>query len=386
MQTPPLNSLFLLFVAWFQAYSLSAQSVPDLFVTSRNDNTVKRYNGETGDFIGNFATSDSSGLSRPQEVLFHSSGDLLVTGHDNINILRFDGETGVYKGPFTSGYSLDSPTKTMVGPDGYLYVSQWGILQNKVIRFDAETGGFIDAFTSQGVFQGCGQAWDSLGNLYVASWGNGNQGNVQKFDTAGQYLEIFIPTGIIQGPTNLWFADNGELHVADWSLGKVARFDGQTGDFLGNLITNITNPEGFVFDEEKRLYLCDWTGNIVLRYDSLGNFLGTFINSGGLTAPNSITFGPRKTTSLDRDIQDLQLTVQQPDSHRLLLSGVNPTIGPINLQLLSLKGEVLKYQDGSFPSGPFQWEVPTGELTSGMYILRLTANEKATQTIKVQVW
>lgn len=267
----------------------AAQAISQqVFISSRNTNSVKQYDLATGNFLGDFVTAGSGGLSLPQEVVWHPDGFLLVTGRGNNAVKKYDAATGAYLGNFTNGYALDNPTKTSIWNDSLLYVSQWGTSQNKVVRFDLKTGAFVDEFTNIGIPNGCGHAWDAEGNLFVAQFGNGTNGKVWKFDPAGTFTGDFIPSTILQGPVNVWFDAAGHLLVADWTLGEVLQFDGSTGAFQSKLVSGLANVEGYDFDNQGNLYLCDWTANKIFRYTFETDSFQIFIQTGGLMAPNSI--------------------------------------------------------------------------------------------------
>ncbi|MBK8194528.1 MAG: hypothetical protein IPK76_15415 [Lewinellaceae bacterium] len=303
-------SVYALALGFCLAFSTTPSLAQQVFVSSRNTHSVKLYDFATGNFLKDIVTPGSGGLSLPQEVLLHPDGFLLVTGRGNTAIKKYNSVTGDYLGNFTSGYALDNPTKTTIWQDSLLYVSQWGVSQNKVVRFDLKTGVFVDEFTNTGVPNGCGHAWDAAGNLLVAQYGNGANGRVMKFDTNGVLTGIFIPSGVLKGPVNLWFGNTGELIVADWSLGRVLRFNGTTGAYIGPLVTGLANVEGYAFDNQGRLYLCDWTDNKVFRYDFNANTLSTYIQDGGLMAPNSIVIQEAvvATTEAVSEIVSLQVT------------------------------------------------------------------------------
>lgn len=284
-----MRSFFLLFV-FVLAQHLSAQVEPYIYISSRNTHSVKYYQAD-GTYLGDLVAPNAGNLSKTQDLFFHPhDGTLILTGIDNSSIKRYDPQTGDFMGNFSSGYSLAEPTKMAIGPDSLLYVSQWGDAQNKVARFDLE-GNFVDEFTSTGLNNACGMAWDAGGNLYVAFYGNGANGAVQKFDTEGNSLGQFISSANLDGPVGLWQDDAGEWLVVDWTKGSVERFDVQ-GAYLGTFISGLQNVEGHAFDAEGNIYLCDWAKNIVNRYLPDGTFDAEFINTGGLLAPNSIIFGP----------------------------------------------------------------------------------------------
>jgi DNA-binding beta-propeller fold protein YncE len=201
-----------------------AQTEYEMLVSSRNTNSVKKFNGITGDYIDDFVSQNSAGLSLPQDIRTGPDGNILVSGRGNTSILMYDRVTGDFIDSFTRGYTLDNPTKITFGPDGNLYVSQWGMTKTKVVRFNGTTGQFIDEFTPS-LNLALGHTWDADSNLYVACYGSKD---VRKFDTNGNFLGVFTEVGHLQGPTNLWFDENGSLFVEDWILGSVQQFNAST--------------------------------------------------------------------------------------------------------------------------------------------------------------
>lgn len=367
--------LFGLFCFGIAFQLLSAQN-PDIFVTSRDNNSVKRFDGNTGVFKGDFVAPGLGGLSAPQEVVFHPSGDLLVTARFNSAIKRYDGTSGAFKGDFTSGYLLDNPTKTRVGPDGYLYVSQWGANQNKVVRFNFETGVFIDEFTSTGVPNGCGQAWDEEGNLYVGRYGNGTNGNVHKFDTLGNFTGIYLNSSILQGPTNVWFGEDEALWVADWTVGEVLRFDNETGTFLNKPITGLQSVEGFAFDGNGNLFICDWNGNAVFKYELATGNLQLFANGNGLSSPNSITFGPESTATKELIKNPFSVSsYPNPFVQQTFLQVLVDKTTFAEIQILDETGKILKkIPEQKLMVGAHQQLIDMTGYPSGLYFYKILSN------------
>jgi len=259
-----------------------------LFVSSRNDSSVKRFDGLTGDFVDNFIEPGAGGLEATQEVAFGPDGNLYVSGRGNSRILRFDGTTGAFLGEFTSGYELDNPTKMTFGPDGMLYVSQWGTKRSAVARFDATTGAFVDEATSVPLQEGMAHTWDTEGRLYVASYGSKD---VKRFDQDGGLIDIFVTSEHLASAVNLWFGEGGDLFVVDWEAGRVLRYDGSTGEYIGVFISGMTRSEGVTLGPDGAVYVCDWQENTVHRYDAkTGEHLGVFATGGGMLQPNGVAF------------------------------------------------------------------------------------------------
>ena len=369
------------------------QSNSDLYVSSRNTNSVKVFDGEKGAYIADFVQSGLGGLNSTQEVAFGPDGHLYVSGRANTTILKYDRSTGEFIGNFTTGYQLDNPTKMTFGSDGNLYVSQWGSQQNKVVRFNSLSGEFVDEFTSIGLNQGCGHAWDSSGNLYVASFGSAD---VKKFDTSGTYIGVFTETGHLQGAVNLWF-DGGALFVLDWSLGKVLKFNSVDGTFIGEFINGLTNAEGVTFDESGNIYICDWTENRINQYDSSGAFIQIFSSGGGMQAPNSIVFGPVYNPTSVSDVDGAQ--PQRFYLYQNFPNPFNPTTKisftidersskgdmkeKVKLIVYNLLGNNVSTLINEFkPAGTYEVVFDASGLSSGVYFYTLSQGSK-TQSKKL---
>jgi len=364
--------------------SLNAQSTSyDLFVSSRNTHSVKRFNGQTGAYIApDFVQAGSGGLSFTQEVAFGPDGNLYVSGRGNTHILKFDGTTGAFLGNFSSGYTLDNPTKMTFGPDGNVYISQWGTAQNKVARFNAATGVFVDEFTSVGLFACGGHSWDSLENLYVANYGNGGNGNVQEFDINGQFVRVFTAAGHLNGPINVWFGDGGDLFVVDWTRGAVVRFDGVTGAYKSDFITGLQNAEGVTFGPDSLIYICDWTANQIKRYSRSGMFIGVLASGGGLLAPNSLVFHRSSSTSVEPENNGhpgtFKLNQNYPNPFNPSTNITYDIIheGFVSLAVYDVAGGLIATLVHSGRT-PGSYEVPFSignELSSGVYFYRMSQN------------
>jgi streptogramin lyase len=259
-----------------------------LFVSSRNDSSVKRFDGMTGEFIDSFIESGAGGLEATQGVAFGPDGDLYVSGRGNAHILRFNGTTGAFLGAFTWGYRLENPTKMTFGPDGMLYVSQWGRKHSAVARFDALTGAFVDEATSVPLQEGMAHTWDGEGRVYVASYGSKD---VKRFDQEGHLIDVFVTSEHLASAVNLWFGEDGDLFVVDWEAGSVLRYDGSTGEYVGVFISGMTRSEGVALGPDGAIYVCDWQENTVHRYDAkTGEHLGIFATGGGMMQPNGVAF------------------------------------------------------------------------------------------------
>jgi hypothetical protein len=141
----------------FTNYFVSTNYVPntivfgtgnDLFVSDPTNHLIKRYNGDTGAFIGNFTSGFP--LNRPRGILFRGA-HLYVANELGNNVLRFNATTGAYVDTFIpAGGPMTRPTQMAFGPDGYFYVLGRNAIGATVFRYNGVTGAFSEEFVSPG--------------------------------------------------------------------------------------------------------------------------------------------------------------------------------------------------------------------------------------------
>ena len=351
----------------------------EVYVSSRGENAVKKYSAY-GDYLGYFVAPGTGGLNGTEDILFHPDGSVLVTGFGNTTIKRYDGETGAFLGDFSSGYALATPSKMSIGPDSLIYVTQWDAVQNNIVRFDLD-GNFVDEFTTEGAPNGLGHLWDADGNFYVALFGTGADGVVRKFDADGNDLGDFINSGVLQGPTSIWVNAEGHMFVEDWSVGTVLEYS-SSGSYLGVFNSgSMNNPEGIAMTPDGLLLIGDWGQDVVHILDTLGNHLGIFAAGEGLSDPNSVKIRMIDTPDTTVHVTDLPVSTWE----------VLPNIGsgPFTLQLHGSFSFLYVYDEqGTMVDQlnvqgkqSFQWE--PADLPAGMYLLVCSTSDGLQATRKI---
>jgi hypothetical protein len=218
-----------------------------------NTHTVRRYNWETGEFVGfHVKLSTSSGITTPGALSFGPDGNLYVAYSDD-SIRVYDGTSGLFQRTFLRAGSggLVLLSDFVFGPTRDVFVVSRQT--SEILRYDGETGDF---------------------------------------------KAVFVPKGFISGaPLNLAFGPDGNLYVTT-SLG-IFRFQGTTGDFLDVFINWVEHGiadskfEGtFAFGSDGYLY-AGIEGGRVFRYNLQSQSLkDVFIDqgTGGLVKTDALVF------------------------------------------------------------------------------------------------
>jgi hypothetical protein len=194
----------------------------NLYVANRLDQAghaltqILRFDGTTGDFLGEFTPAGSGGLGQTKDLHFGPDGNLYVSSPATHSVLRYDGTTGAFLGVFASA-GLGQPQGFAFGPDGSLYVANNSFQSGSpasILRYDGQTGDFRGVFVTPGsgnLFVADDIAFGPDSNLYVSNQ-LGQQGDVLRFDGAtGAFLGVYVPPGQagLQVPAGLAFLDTG---------------------------------------------------------------------------------------------------------------------------------------------------------------------------------
>lgn len=210
------------------------------YVVAEEQNAVLRFYGTrpSGPFVFDDPATpadETGGLDGPTAAIFGPDGALYVASFNGDSVLRYDGQTGEYLGVFVASRQngLDGPDAGMrFGPDGHLYVPSFN--SNEVLRYEGSTGAdlgvFIPAFAG-GLLQPRVLLFRPDGELWVSSFGSNE---LLAFDAAGNFrrriLRLRGLTGFAIGPKD------GLLYVASSLSNRVARYDPFSGAFLDNFI------------------------------------------------------------------------------------------------------------------------------------------------------
>jgi len=225
---------------------------------------VRRFDGSTGVLLGTFATGGAS--SSAHDIVFGPDGNLYLADFGQRKVSRFNGTTGEFIDDFvTSGSGGLSGIEGLVfGPDGNLYVTSRDTSQ--VLRYDGSTGAFLDVFATVSVGGGVDLAFGPDGNLYVLTLG------VPRFDGAtGEFIDQFASGfGDLSDGSKLVFGPDGNLYISTGHISSAVRsFEGSTGEsgtFVGSVSGGLAYATGLLFAPQ----LCDHLGDYGACADGAG--------------------------------------------------------------------------------------------------------------------
>ncbi|RME10535.1 MAG: T9SS C-terminal target domain-containing protein [Bacteroidetes bacterium] len=318
------------------------------------------YKYDKNGFNGQKFISDHLGW--PQDILFLEDQNIvLISNLNDGTITKYNADTGEYIGVFASG--IGGPTRMSIGPDGLLYVLQWQG-NGKVKRYQLN-GTSMGDFTASGVSNSIGIAWDEDGNLYVSSY---NGGFVKKFSSSGVDLGFFI-TGL-NGPTNIWFGTNGDFYVSDWNEGVVKRYS-PTGQFKSTVVTGVSQVEGVALYPNGNFAIGVGSCSCVNVYKPDGTLVTNLVSPGaaGLIRPNAVVFRQKDATP-QKEVFKEQVIVHPNIGSHFRISGIDADFVNKEMEVYNAAGTLVQKIELDSAT---TWDA--SHLPNGMYYLTIKLEE-----------
>lgn len=204
-----------------------------IYLTDFYTDAVRRYDRRTGDLLNTFIPTNHGGLDNSTDLTFGPDGQLYAANGDTGGILRFNSGDGQFMDTFVSPLSAIA-TRFMLFHNGHVYVTDH--FAQSVKKFDATTGAFVSEFACCAA-EGRGLALSPAGDLLVASW---ESRSIERFNIdTGEHLGTLVSdiraNGLIIGPDGYLYAGEALRH-------RIERFDVNTGE------RNLIMGDGILLD------------------------------------------------------------------------------------------------------------------------------------------
>jgi DNA-binding beta-propeller fold protein YncE len=289
-----------------------------MYVGSEYTNQVLQYNATTGAYVGVFVAAASGGINGPYGMAFDSAGNLYVSGRNSNNVVKYD-SNGNPQGTFIAAGSggLNLPEGIALDPSGtYLYVASSGT--NQVLKYSASTGAFVGVLASSGLANPHYVTFGADGLMYVSSGGNNR---ILRFTENGTYVDDYIPAGSggLGDPHWMAFGPSGDLYVGGTGSDDQIHQFGTENEALFNVSLSTT------FAEPVTVNYATADGTAVAGT----NYAAT---SGTLTFAPNVTTETIRVPILDSGSQTTSLTftvnLSNPQAGTLSRSQATGTIAP----------------------------------------------------------
>jgi len=191
------------------------------------------------------------------------SGTVIATDWSSPSAVAVDGDRI---------YVLDS------GNNRILSMDRQGVVDNIICETD-DCALLLDAPQDMEYFDGL---------FYVA---NTEKGQVDVVDSAGTIVrtyELPLEPGAAPRATGVHVTDDCSVYVSDGTSGKIAIFepDGEFRQYFGEDSVGVftfSDPTGLTLDEEGNLYVAEFSLGMVSKISPIGRELATFSMMGGVT-------------------------------------------------------------------------------------------------------
>lgn len=300
------------------------QEPVDILVGSCYTNNVLRFDGETGEYLGEFVPAGSGGMNCPEgEMLVDEDGYLYVTSFSYPPL----------RAPLESVVPLPAALALTESISGTGVVTSTGMhndhgtpvfertpsavtYNDQVLRFDAKTGEFIDVYLPpDAALNGPhGMAFTKEGNLFVATRFSSNlliydgeSRDVQQVVVEnGEYMlaEGITPGLSFRDTNTIALGPDGGVYVSSYETGDVFAFDEETGVLLDRFVSGeddghpMQHPHNVLFGPDGNLYVTNVTEEAhhsVLRFDGdTGEYMDVFVDGQEpwIGYPSDIMFMP----------------------------------------------------------------------------------------------
>lgn len=335
----------------------------DLLVGSVNTNRILRYDGDTGEYLGDFVTGNrtaNGGLNAPFGMTFVSNylppsqvggsrrSALFVSSLGSSQILVYDGETGAFVENFASvrlpnGLAYNAVTNTLYASsyfDNAVYAYNVGA-SSPGDRFIGALSGLYDGPTGLSIGYDIDPGTSpnaGAPELYVSSSRNNlvYRYNANTGTFIGAVMSAISGAPLPSAPAGVGFNEaNGLLYVTNYtSIDQVYAYDPSiTSPVVNNFVNsqslkNVGGSSGLAFNDNGDIFVSRYGSNQIIRYNgtdpSISSvFVDNNSSNGGLVGPIYMVFTPSLGSGLSGGLGGGQNGIEAiPEPSSVILLGL----------------------------------------------------------------
>ncbi len=237
--------------------------------------------------------SVGTGFNGPEATAFDAAGNLYIADSGNNQIVWIPNvngklvpasQTTLIPATMTfNGAALNKPFGLAIGPNGVLYISDFG--NSRVVSYD--TGSGSAGVFATGLADPWGVAVDSSNNVYIANTGDGN---VLDYSVNGGFTALKV-----KGVTTPWGVavdGSGSLLVSDKLTGNIVYIPNLSGTLAPAsafaIETNPMSAYGIALDASGDLYTSDATGKAVYAINRMAASINLGTVQDGITNSGTV--------------------------------------------------------------------------------------------------
>lgn len=235
--------------------------------------------GQVYEYDTNGNRSLVTSLTVPEGLVLDAGGNLYVAEYYQNALMKITpaGQVSTF-----ATVGLSNPLGLAIDTNGNIYAANFG---NNTITEYAPSGQ-ESLFATNGLNQPYGLAMDANDNLFVVNQGNST---ITKYSSSGAEslfanTGLNLPGGLALNASGLLFAENGD--------GTIVEFNGSgVPTLFASPASNpdLNGPHGLAFDQSGNLYVANYYGNNILKFNSVGQ---DTVFAAGLSAPTFVTVAP----------------------------------------------------------------------------------------------
>ncbi|MCE9557290.1 MAG: PEP-CTERM sorting domain-containing protein [Planctomycetes bacterium] len=256
-----------------------------LFVSSNGTNQILKYDTTSGASLGVFANLADNGKSNPRELAIGPDGNLYVLLGAS-EVIRYNATSGAYLGEYANGTDstivLANATDLTFTPTGNLLVGQYNA--NTIVQYTAPHVNALFGPTSSELI---GLTYGPSGDLYAMRDVSGPNQVQRRDGTTGAVIGTVITGYANSNSGDLVFGGNANSFYSIEAFNSGVQRNAATFGSATDVITGRSGLQEMIIGLDGNLYLSETGTDSILKYDTVGGGVTTFIatGSGGLSDP-----------------------------------------------------------------------------------------------------